>query len=144
MIDSISADIRLMEFVRSEVGRPFEWGETNCLALALRAVDAMRGTTLHATHRHRMSSAARALAGTRKHGLDGVVRFLQQHGLIELAPNFAQEGDILLGLSEDGQIAAHVSLGTRVLSSTPDDGVILLRLATVSPAPTLAAGWRAG
>lgn len=138
----MSAEIRLMEFVRDELGRPFEWGETNCLALALRAMDAMHGTNLHATHRHRMSSAARALAGTREHGLKGVMMFLQQHGLTALTLNYAQEGDILLGLTEDGQIAAHVSLGNRVLSSTQADGVILLRLATVSPAPTLAAGWR--
>jgi len=138
----MSAEVRLMEFVRTELGRPFEWGETNCLALALRAVDAMHGTHLHATHKHRMSSATRALAGTRKHGLNGVMEFLLGHGLVAIDPPFAQEGDILLGLTDDGQIAAHVSLGNRVLSSTQADGVILLRLATVSPAPTLAAGWR--
>jgi len=138
----MSAEIRLTQFVRAELGRPFIWGETNCVALALRAVDAMHGTALHDKHRRHMSSAARALAWTRKHGPSGVIDALINDGLIKIQPAYAQDGDILIGETTDGQIAAHVCLGVRVLSSTDAGGVIQLRLNTVSPAPTFAAGWR--
>lgn len=134
-------ELRLQQFVRSEIGKPFEWGETNCLALALRAVDYLHGTTLHADHKHRMTSAKRAQAGTRKHGLAGVMRFLEKAGLVEVKPNFAQPGDILLGLTDDGQIAAHISLGTRCLSSTQDHGVEMIPVFAIKP--ITAAGWRA-
>lgn len=139
----MSADIRLAEFCRAELGRPFEWGITNCVALALRAVDAMHCTWLHAAHERHMRTALRAAAWTREHGARGVIDQLIADGLTEVAPEFAQDGDILIGQTNDGQIAAHVVVGARVLSATQADGVILLRRAAVSPAPTFAAGWRA-
>jgi hypothetical protein len=132
-----------MQFARAELGRMFIWGETNCVALALRAHDAMHGTALHATHRKHMSTATRARAWTRKHGARGVIDQLLADGLTELSPAFAQPGDLLIGETADGQIAAHVCLGARVLSSTETEGVRYLPLAAVSPAPTFAAGWRA-
>lgn len=137
-------EILLQQFVRREVGRPFVWGETNCVALALRAVDAMHGTALHAAHRKHMTTPVRARAWTRKNGARGVIEQLVADGLEELAPAFAQVGDILVGETADGQIAAHICLGTRVLSSTEADGVRYLPLSAVSPPPTFAAGWRVG
>lgn len=135
-------DLLLQQFVRAELGRMFIWGETNCVALALRAVDAMHGTGLHAAHRKHMATATRARAWTRKHGARGVIDQLLADGLMEVEPAFAQEGDILIGETADGQIAAHVALGARVLSATETAGVCLLAYAAVSPAPTFAAGWR--
>lgn len=136
------ADVRLMQFCRAEVGRMFIWGETNCVALALRAVDTMHGTALHAQHRKHMATATRALAWTRKHGARGVIDQLIADGLTEIDPAFAQEGDVLIGETADGQIAAHVCLGVRVLSATEAAGVCYARRDAVSPAPTFAIGWR--
>lgn len=135
----MTPELRLMAFVRAELGRPFVWGDTNCVALALRAVDAMHGTELFARHRHRMCSAIRAQAWARKHGAVGVIIELLRDGLIEVDPNYAQPGDILVGTTQDGQIAAHVCLGTRVLSSTEADGVIQVRQAGLVPSPSHAA-----
>lgn len=131
-----------MEFVRAELGRPFIWSETNCVALALRAIDAMHGTRLHATHRHHMCSALRAQAWTRQFGPHGIIVELLKDGLSEIPVSYAQPGDILAGETDDGQIAAHICLGVRVLSSTQNDGVIQLRLTDIAPKPIYAAGWR--
>lgn len=139
----MSSDVRLMEFVRAEMGRPFAWGDTNCVALALRALDAMHGLALHARHRHHMSSAVRALAWTREHGALGVILELLRDGLVEVDPMYSQIGDILVGETDDGQIAAHVCLGVRVLSSTEADGVVQVRREGLHPAPQYAVRWEA-
>jgi len=138
----MNPEIRLQAFVRAELARPFAWGDTNCVALALRAVDAMHGTGLHVSHHRHMGSAARARVWTRKHGAYGVVTELLKDGLFEIPTTYSQPGDILIGETDDGQIAAHVCLGLRVLSSTEADGVILRRRADLSPAPMYCAAWR--
>ena len=138
----IQPEILLAEFVRAEVGQPFEWGWSNCVALALRAIDAMLGTTLHPKHQHHMATARRAAAWTRKHGIAGIIEAVKPDGLVEIKPNFAQPGDILLGRTTDGQISAHVSLGARALSSTAENGVFVLIASMISPPPTTAIGWR--
>lgn len=134
-------EVKLMEFVRAELGRPFAWGDTNCVALALRALDAMHGLALHERHRHHMGSAVRARAWTRQHGAMGVVVELLRDGLVEVDPAYSQVGDILVGETAEGQIAAHICLGVRVLSSTEADGVIQVRREGLSPAPRYAARW---
>jgi hypothetical protein len=134
----MTPELRLMAFARAELGRPFAWGDTNCVALALRAVDAMHGTELFIRHRRHMRSARRALAWTRDHGTVGVIIELLRDGLVEVDPRYAQPGDLLIGTTPDGQIAAHVCLGERVLSSTEADGVIQVRRTGLAPAPAYA------
>lgn len=136
------SELRLIDFARAEIGRPFAWGDTNCVALAVRWLDTMRGTDIAARHRRSMASAARAAAWTRAHGARGLVDTLLSEGLTEIVPVFAQPGDVLIGETSDGQIAAHIYLGTSLLASTAADGVRMFKLDEIA-APRWVVGWRA-
>lgn len=118
----------LHQYARGELGRPFLWGETNCVALAVRWLDLAHGCALMAEHRRRMLSAQRAAAWTAKHGLDGLVEVLSQSRISKHPSALAQPGDVLLGWTEDGQIGAHILLWDGLsLSSTVHRGVIQCR-----------------
>lgn len=127
-----------VEFARAEIGRPFVWGDTNCVMLAVRALDAQAGTDIGPRHRHCMSSALRAAAWSRRHGLAGLVATLTAEGCTPVDPATPATGDVLLGHTRDGQLAAHVYLGRHVLSSTATAGVCLIVTDAVLPAPTYA------
>lgn len=131
----------LAEFAAREQGRPFVWGETNCVALALRWLDTVSGGSLHRRHCAQMSSAPRAAAWTRRHGARGLVDQMRAAGLTELLPAFARPGDVLIGSSEDDQIAAHIVLGRRLLSATAAQGVLQLP-SEAAAALSWAVGWR--
>jgi len=132
----------LIRWVRAEIGRPFVWGETNCVALAVRCLDAQGGTDILPRHARHMSTERRALAWTRKHGVAGLLQILRAEGLAPVAPAFAQTGDVLLGETADGQIAAHIVVHDRLLSALPEVGVRLFRHDQISPMERYAMGWR--
>jgi hypothetical protein len=128
--------VNLIEFARSVIGLDFAWGETNCVALSMRAFDLQAGTTLFADNAMHMASALTAARWTRDHGLDGLVQLFVAAGGQRMSPMFAAPGDILLGLTADGQLASHVLIDTKALSSTPQAGVGLYAFAAVLPLST--------
>jgi hypothetical protein len=73
---------------------------------------------------------------------DGLQSVLEAEGLKRMDAPFSQPGDILLGLAADGQIAAHLCLGTRVLSATTEAGVIQIRREDIHPSPLFVMAWR--
>lgn len=117
-------ELRLHAFARAEVGRAFEWGETNCVALGLRAIDVQLGTALHAKYRKHMATERRAMAWAKRYGVDGIVSRLVDDGLVVVPANFEREGDILLTAMPDN-IGTAVVLGRCRLSSTAEHGVEL-------------------
>ncbi|WP_372808297.1 DUF6950 family protein [Pontiella sp.] len=118
-------DIRLIEFAAAVKGMPFEWGNTNCAALAAGAVDAMLGTDHFAAQRALDLSEERAremsnACETRKALLDA--------GLMPVEnPRLAQRGDIIYAVF-DGWECVHVVVGKYALSSTMERGVCFVRL----------------
>lgn len=134
------ADLRLIAFAREHLGKPFVWGETNCLALALRALDAQCGTDIATRHSKYMASELRAMAWVARHGLAGVVNRLLAEGAVEVAPAFIQSGDIAL-VEMPGNIGAATYLGRNYLSSSSALGVIQLRPTDLAP-PTVVIGVR--
>jgi hypothetical protein len=133
-------DLRLIAFARQEIGKPFAWGETNCVSLALRAIDVQCGTDLAGQNCKRMSTERRAMAWVARNGLSGLVQRLRDEGVIEIALSFIQTGDIAL-VEMAGNIGASVYLGRNYLSSSSDLGVIQLRPASIS-APSIVMGVR--
>lgn len=134
------ADLRLIAFAREQLGQPFAWGETNCVMLALRALDAQCGSDLAARHMRYMSSERRAVAWVARHGLAGLVQRFVAEGLVEVAPTFIQAGDVAL-VEMPGNIGAAVYLGRNFLSSSSALGVIQLRPADLAP-PSVVIGVR--
>jgi len=117
-------EVLLMTFARSEVGRPFAWGETNCVSLALRALDVQYGTSLHVKYSHFMSSEKRAMAFVAKQGIDSLVHRFCLNGFSVIPKNFEQVGDVQFG-EMPGNIGSAVILGRQHLSSTAVGGVQL-------------------
>jgi len=111
-------ELRLAAFARAQCGQPFVWGQTNCVSLALRALDAMHGSNLQALHWRSMRSQTRALAWVHRNGLAGLVEVLQGAGLVQVPRNFEQPGDVCLVNLPGPTIGASVVLGRLHLSST--------------------------
>lgn len=126
-------DLRLARFAQQEIGRPFEWGSTNCVMLSLRAIDCMCCTTLAEEYAHPMRSARAASCWVRRHGLPGMIDALRDVGLVEVRPGFEQPGDLRLTAC-DGTLCAHVYMGGSWLSSTAEDGVIVIHSDGLLPA----------
>ena len=133
-------DLRLIAFAREEIGKPFAWGETNCIALALRAFDVQCGTNIAEQNRRHMSSERRAMAWVARHGLAGLVERFIGEGAIEIDPKFIQTGDIAL-VDMPGNIGASVYLGRNFLSASSALGVIQLRPVELTP-PSVVIGVR--
>ena len=134
------ADLRLIAFAREQLGKPFVWGETNCLAIALRALDVQCGTDIAARYSKYMASERRAMSWVARHGLAGVVSRLIEEGAVEVAPAWIQTGDIAL-VEMPGNIGAAVYLGRNYLSSSSALGVIQVRPADLA-VPSIVIGVR--
>lgn len=119
-------ELRLIAFARTALGKPFAWGETNCVALALRALDAQCGSDLIGRYARRMSSEHRARAWVARHGLVGLADRLQEEGCVVIETAFIQVGDIALAEMPD-TIGAAVCLGRTMLSATAAGGVAQFR-----------------
>lgn len=114
----------LTAWVNQQNGKPFVWGETNCIALALAATDVQTGGALLPTYRHHMSSASRAQAWTRRNDLEKLKQILVGHGMTQLSSlTLADDGDILL--AEHNGLYAHIFVSGKCLSATLDHGVQL-------------------
>lgn len=141
MIRIPHADVIVHAWSGAEIGRPFLWGETNCVALALRALDLQAGTQVMDKYRRHMVSARRAAAWCRSYAVADIARLLEGDGFTVLDASFSQPGDIVLA-PWPGSISAAVCLGGRQrLSSTEVQGVALFDFGGLA-APTLAVGVR--
>ena len=133
-------DLRLIAFAREQLGKSFEWGATNCVMLALRALDVQCGTDIAARHCRIMASERRAMAWVARHGLPGLVERLLAEGTVEVPPTHLQCGDVAL-VEMPGNIGAAVYLGRAYLSSSATLGVIQLRPADLA-LPSIVLGVR--
>lgn len=113
-------DLRLIEFASAVNKMPFEWGNTNCAALAAGCIDAMLGTDLFQFQRDLDldEAKARTLSAegrTRQTFISAGLQILENHKMI-------QRGDIILAF-DDGWECCHIVLGKYAIASTPDRGV---------------------
>ena len=120
------AELRLIAWARGEIGKPFAWVETNCVSLALRALDVQCGSDLSERYRRNMSSERRAVAWVARNGLAGLVQKFIAEGCVEVAPSFIRAGDIAL-VEMPGNIGASIYLGRNFLSVSGERGVHQLR-----------------
>lgn len=118
-------DVELVRWGSTQVGRPYEWGETDCGALVRWALTVMYG--------------ADPLAGPGWTGFKSAVAWLKKAGGAELLLQhlhgyeigrlFAQGGDVVLfpGDHEGLPRFAVMLNATTVLVSTPEEGVTVVR-----------------
>jgi hypothetical protein len=130
--------LRLVQFANLEIGRPFIWGETNCVALAIRAIDVQCGTDLMCKyHRHMTDKRAAWLWLKRNGSLEGIKSRLLADGLSVIEPDYMQDGDLLMGEVEDGNVTAHIYLSGKWLSVTDAVQVFPCDIAKLVPNPVV-------
>lgn len=110
----------LIEFARASFGKPFTWGETDCAMLALRAIDAFRGTFDAGRFAGLWHDEASALAHFQ---IELPSMVLEAIGCQSIDPHLSAIGDVLLIPGPVFPECAHVVLGRLMLSSSPEEGV---------------------
>lgn len=119
----VAWDAALIEWARSVIGEPFEWGRTDCASLARGAVLAMyEGAEPKVSVGPGWSTEKGALRAHARTG--GVSSVLRRLGAEEVEPTCAQRGDFVLdGSREPPSVAVVVTNG--VVGADPERGVFL-------------------
>lgn len=122
-------DDRLFRACDELVGRPFEWGETDCASMVIHALEAMYPPDDLPLPMDRPAWATERAALRAYRATGGVEAALRAHGAQEVPLAFAQQGDIIIGLDEQGGVpglAIVVSDAYQVASQA--DGVVQRKL----------------
>ena len=128
-------DVALLQWAVQQGGRPYAWGETDCVTLALAAVGVLYPAPPPLPRFPSKLAALRALA----EAPDLIPATLAAAGAVPLALGFAGAGDLLVPPSDLDEAAVLVCLGGSALVSDPGLGVS--RVPTLAlPADTIA--WR--
>ena len=130
----LNADVRLLEFMHAEMGRPYLWGDTDCGSLVRRATAVVYGADLFDdvpawTDRDGAEQAQQATGGVRA--------LMLAMGARMLPLAYAQTGDVVVGPTEDGFPFAGVVIDRRVFTASPDAGVFAHALAECPPGAEL-------
>jgi hypothetical protein len=92
---------RFQQFLINQREQPFQYGERDCCLFVADAVLAMTGNDLAASFRGKYRTRKEALVLIKdyagKPSVEAVVeKVMQEHGLQEVLPSYAQRGDIVL------------------------------------------------
>lgn len=128
-------DVALLQWAARQEGRPYVWGETDCIALAVAAVRVLYPAAPTLPRFPSKMAALRAIAGAPALIRDTLIAA----GAVPLALGFAAIGDLLVPPPDLDEPAVLVGLGGWALVSSPADGVRRVPVAALPPA-TLA--WR--
>jgi hypothetical protein len=111
----------LIEFVQREIGRRWQWGDTDCVALAARALEAMTSEPHWRQYPVRWGSLRGALRAARGRSFSA---YLLGIGAFEVPRRETRWGDF--AIADGGRLErVHVVLGTLSLSSSLPLGVVL-------------------
>lgn len=93
-------DVKLCEFTNSIVGQKFVWGETHCIALVFKCIDAICGTNYFEWHKetHNVKSLedAKKLCNDRE-----ALECFNDMGFMEIDIHSIQSGDIIYAFKDN-------------------------------------------
>jgi hypothetical protein len=128
-----SWDVRLVQFAREVVGASFVWGDTDCATLMRRAQSVLLGSDPFKGRVGNWTTKRGALRVVKN--LD-VLKALRTSGGVEVGERYATAGDVMLGAGVDArglaQLATVLPVG-KVLASTPETGVVIVRRKDLEP-----------
>lgn len=118
-------------FAESVMGMPFEWGETDCLTLALDWLYLLTGENQIEKYWERKNiepytyhkSEEKAIANCVELG-PFFLEILKDLGAEKIKPNYQTLGDFIFIKDENLHYRVHVCLGETVLAATNEYGVI--------------------
>lgn len=119
-------ELKIHKFAEQHLGKPFCWGEMDCNTFILDYMDHMTGSNL-LNEAYKKYSGKLSAAKFQAEYPDLLHNALHKSGAREIPKKFVNVGDILikdLGIYE----AAHLVLGSRVMSVDEDKGVVSIPL----------------
>jgi len=119
-------DVALAMRARELVGRPFEWGRTDCGTLCREALDALYGPGTGETLLGPPWTSPRA-ARSAAERLEALIEVLRAGGARLVGRLYASAGDIVIrsGHDEEGLPRLAVVIGPKVLHVTREHGVVV-------------------
>lgn len=113
----------LVRWADSIAAKPFEWGKTNCVALALTAIDIqLPAPHFMPAYRGFMRTKQRAAVWQNRYDSRHIATLFTLAGGVEKSASSLLDGDILLA-QRGRNIYGHVRISDCWLSSTEQDGV---------------------
>jgi|TARA_R110000824_G_scaffold101231_1_gene240506 hypothetical protein len=120
------SELKIHQFADKHLGKSFQWGMMDCNTFILEYMDLMLGTNLLKEAQGKYSSKRSAVRFQMKYPL--LLRdAMYEHGAADIPNKAVNVGDILikdLGIFQ----AAHLVLGSRVMSVDEEKGVISIPL----------------
>lgn len=124
----------LHDYVQSELGTPFSYGQTDCPLVCFGCFDAMTGGHESDRYRGQWKDRNGALRYVRRNDTDLLRALIALDGET-VQPGFQQPGDFILSEDATGWIRGHVCLGMMSVSSTKEAGICLVNTAELMAAP---------
>lgn len=125
-------EFELVQFINSELGKPFEWGRRDCVAFALDCLKVMVGDFDHPSLTY--TTEQEALRFAESHSLYDFLKGF--NGVEDVREKYEQRGDLVFG--HNGRFeCCHVVLGSKVASLDFDAGVCLIPLRLLTARKTL-------
>lgn len=123
-------DVRLAQWANAALGRPFEWGVTDCHLLVAEALDVMHGSALVEQYRGAWHDEQSAAAYAAAAGVD-IEKSLRAMGAASVPASFRQRGDIVLLDSGRAWPMSWVCVGERCIGVAIEDAVRSVRTGAV-------------
>lgn len=129
----MNKELKLLTYIESQIGTPFEFGVLDCPLFAAGAIDAMHGTKLHSKYSGKWKSKRQLWKYVRKYG--GFSENLHKIGYKTIELTYIQTGDIILMeqklAHEKKWHSIAVFTGSKVAIVTDANGVEIVDLNTV-------------
>jgi hypothetical protein len=116
-------EIDLHQFIQSEIGKPFNYGEHDCATFAAKALDIITGGGMFDTIQSRRIECNDLIPYMEKYGSIG--EHFESVGGKEVDVSFASTGDFIVIEHAEGQFSACVCMGARTAVNTEERGVLL-------------------
>ena len=121
---------RLVSYLQSQIGKPFEWATRDCTSVIIEAIEAMLGTDFPAPELA-YNTRNQALVFKKRH--PSLFQLIKKHcETVPVPVGFEQRGDILF-LSRQGFQCAHIVLDRKLLSVDFEHGVQLGQMRDMPP-----------
>lgn len=124
-------DVLATKWAIEQVGKPFVWGETDCVSLMRQMAEIINGEPFGT---HRYTSLRGALDVQEATG--GICQALRDAGAVEIRRSYATTGDVIVADDEPFP-AVLLVITDKALFADHDQGVRLIPLSSVSPDATV-------
>ena len=114
--------VKALDHAQSLIGRPFQYGQTDCTMICLEMYDIMYNGHEVEKYRGMWTDLKTGLACRKNLGMD-IHSWLLGLGAERIPVGFQRFGDFIIAITSAGMALGHVCLGQQSLSSQEEAGV---------------------